>query len=73
MIVENATQIKSGITIDFKVSPKIRENIMCIKKCHICNTSTYTCESGKYLGSIIDDSVIMFDEIIEVTKTSNIF
>ena len=38
-------------------------------KCYIFNTSTYTCKSGTYLGSIIDNSVIMFHEIIEVKKT----
>ena len=32
-------------------------------------TSTCTCENGKYLGSIIGDSLITCDEIIEVIKT----
>ena len=31
--------------------------------------STCTCENGKYLGSIIGDSVISYDEIAEVAKT----
>ena len=31
--------------------------------------STCTCENGKQLGSIIGDSVITCNEIIEVTKT----
>ena len=30
------------------------------------NNSTYCCESSKYLGSIIDDSVITCDEIINI-------
>ena len=42
---------------------------MCEKKDYIWNRSTCTCENGKYLGSIIDDSVITDDEIIEVAKT----
>ena len=29
------------------------------------NPATCSCENGKYLASIIDDSVIMCDEIIE--------
>ena len=33
------------------------------------NPSICTCENGKYLGSIIGDSVIVHDEIIAVTKT----
>ena len=52
------------------------------KKHHICekyiwNPCTWGCENGKYLASIIDDSVITFDEISESydeqTKTSNKF
>ena len=33
------------------------------------NRATCSCENGKYLASIIDDSMIMCDEIIEGTKT----
>ena len=32
------------------------------------NPVTCSCENGKYIGSVIDDSVIMCDEIIEETK-----
>ena len=32
------------------------------------NPAAYSCKNGKYLASIIDDSVIACDEIIEVTK-----
>ena len=41
------------------------------KKRHVCeknyiwNPATGSCENGKYLASIIDDSAIMCDEIIE--------
>ena len=30
---------------------------------------TCTCENVKYVGIIIDDSVVTFDEIIDATKT----
>ena len=30
----------------------------------VWNPSTYNCENGKYLASILDDSVIICDEII---------
>ena len=46
----------------------------CLKH-HICekdyiwNPATCNCENEKYLASIIDDSVITCDEIIEETKT----
>ena len=46
------------------------------KKCHVCekvyiwNLSTCSCKNVKYLASIIDNSVIRCDEIIEEeTKT----
>ena len=39
------------------------------KKDYIWNPATCSCDNGKYVGSIIDDSLIMCDEIIEETKT----
>ena len=47
-----------------------------VKKQHICekeyiwNAATFSWTNGKYLASIIDDSVITCDEIIEETKTT---
>ena len=41
------------------------------EKDYIRNSSTYTCENSKYLPSIIDDSAITFDEIIDVVVKSN--
>ena len=41
------------------------------KKEYIWNPATYSCKNGKYLGSIIDDSVITCDEIIKTTKISS--
>ena len=46
-------------------------NKCCECKKHICekdytwNPATYSCEYGKYLASIIDDSAITCDEIID--------
>ena len=48
-----------------------------VKKHHICekdqiwNPSTCICENEKYLASIMDDSVIMCDEVIEETVPAN--
>ena len=67
-MVENVTQIKSGITINIVVRVKIWKSIMCAKKNYIWNPTTCSCENGKYLASIIDDSVISFDEMVEETK-----
>ena len=39
------------------------------EKEYIWNPAAYSCENRKYLASIIDDSVITRDEIIEETKT----
>ena len=50
------------------------DKFRCECKKHICekdyiwNPATCSCENGKYLASIIDDSVITCDEIIEETK-----
>ena len=46
------------------------------KKRHVCekdyiwNPATYSCQNGKYLGSIMDDSAITCDEIIDVDADS---
>ena len=42
---------------------------MYIKRDYIWNPSTCNCKNGKYLGSIIDDSVITCNKITELTKT----
>ena len=44
---------------------------MC-KKDYIGNPPTCTSENTKYSGSIIDDSVITRDEVLEETKTISI-
>ena len=41
---------------------------MC-KKDYTGNPATCSCKNGKYLGSIIDNSLTTCDEIIEETKT----
>ena len=41
-------------------------------KDYIWISAACSCENGKYLGSIIDNSVIMDDEIIEETKHTSI-
>ena len=35
----------------------------------IWNSATCSCESGKYLASVLDDLVITCDEIMKETKT----
>ena len=55
-------------------SNQIWNKVKCLCECkkhHICekdyiwNSATCSCKNGKYLESIIDDSVITCDEIIE--------
>ena len=41
------------------------------EKDYIWNLSTCSCENGKYLASIMDDSAIMCDEIIDAEAKSN--
>ena len=42
---------------------------MC-EKYYIWNPATFSSENGKYLGSIIDDSVITFDVLCSRNKNS---
>ena len=47
------------------------------KKCHLCekgyvwNPTTFSCENGKYLANIMDNSAIIFDENIYAEAKSN--
>ena len=38
---------------------------MCVENDYIWNPATCSCENGKYLASIIDNSVVMCDETID--------
>ena len=64
LIVEKGIQIKSGIMINVDVSVDVYVSVD-----YIWKPATCCCKNGKYLGSIIDDSVISCDEIIEKIKT----
>ena len=55
--------MKSEITINGNVSVKIKKKHHARKKSHIWNPSTCTFENGKYLGSVVGDSVITCDKI----------
>ena len=59
---QNIIQINGGITINVDVSVK---NIIYVKK-YVWNPSTSICECRKYLGSIMDDSVITCDEVMKL-------
>ena len=69
MTLEIVTSIKSVIMISACVTVKIRKNIIHAEKGYIWNPATRSSKNGKYLATIIDDSVITWDEIIEKTKT----
>ena len=71
-MVESVIQVISGITIKVGAKENItiqRKHCMC-KKNYIWNSATCTCKIGKYLASIIDDSVNTCDEIIDVEAKS---
>ena len=68
-MVENVIQTKSRIMINVDVGVKIWKNIMCAKKEYIWNPAACSCGNGKYLGNIIDDWLIMFDDIIDTIIT----
>ena len=66
-MVKIVAQIKIAIKEKIKKSLKIKKKHH--EKDYIWNPATCSCKNGKYLASIIDDSVITCDEIINTTKT----
>ena len=58
---KNVIQINGGIMINVDVRVK---KIMYVKKI-VQNPATCICENGKYLANIMDDSAIIFDEVIQ--------
>ena len=65
-MIENVIQIKSGMMANVDARIKTQKTL-CVQK--IWNLATCNCENGKYLASIIYNSVITCDEIVEETKT----
>ena len=59
---KNVIQVSGGITINVNVSVK---HVMYMKKDYIQNLATCSCENRKNLASIMNDSVITCDGIIE--------
>ena len=68
LMAENVIQIKSGIIINVGASVK---NIIYVKK-YIWNPATYSCENGKYLASITDNSGITYQKIIDMVETKTV-
>ena len=63
LMKQNIRQANCGVMINANGSLK---NIKYVKKyIYICNPATCKYENGKYLASIMDDSVITFDKVIE--------
>ena len=61
-------QIKSAIMINVSASvEKKRKHPICKKRLYL-ESCCCSFENGKYLAIVIDNSVIMFDEIIEEKK-----
>ena len=70
LVEENVIQINGGIAINVDVSVK---NIIFVRKNYIWNPATCSCKNGKYLASIIDNSVIKCDEIIEADAEAKLY
>ena len=59
---ENVIQINDRITKN--ADALVKKSHIC-EKSYIWNPATCSCENRKYLASIMDDSVITCDEVIE--------
>ena len=59
---KNVILINGGIMIIVILSIK---NVIVCAKDYIWNPSKCSCENGKYLVNVMDNSTIMFDEVID--------
>ena len=64
---KNVIQINDGIIINVNISVK---NVIYVKKI-LLDPATCSCENEKYLASIMNDSAITCDEIIDAAAKSN--
>ena len=67
LIEKNVIQVNGEITKKFRFECK---NYSIWDKYYVWNLSTCSCENGKYLANIMDDSKITFYEIIDVKETN---
>ena len=65
--MQHIFQIKNNIMINVNVSVK---SILGVKKGYNWNPSRCICENSRYLKSIIDNSVIVHNEIINVNAST---
>ena len=68
----NRTTCNSNKKWDNKTCQCECKNYRACKKDYSCNPSTCICENGKYLKSKVDDSKIVFDEIMFITDIMSI-
>ena len=74
-MAETVIQIEIGIMVNVRVNVKIQKYFVCAKNIlfgfyFIWNPATCSCGNGKYLASIMDNSMIMCDEIIHAEAKS---
>ena len=69
-MVENVIYTKIGLTIRVSVGVKIYKNIV-YDKGYFWNPVACNSENGKYARSIIGDSVVISDEIIDATNSTS--
>ena len=72
LIVENVTQMKSGIIMNVGTSVEIHKTITYVKKVIFGILLHVLAKNGNHLGSNIEDSMIKVDEIINTRKTFSI-
>ena len=65
-MIANASSIVKCI---FQIKSGIMKNYRTCTKNYGWNTSTYICKNGKYLKSIANTSVVLFDGIIKATDS----
>ena len=64
--------IKNSIIINVGVRTEIKKNIICAKEyIYFWNSARCSCKNGKYLGRVIENSVITCDKIMDTTKSAS--
>ena len=69
MTGQNVIQINGRITINVYVNVDMWKRLC--EKDYVWNPATCNCENGKYLASIMDDSAIICDKVIDADMESN--
>ena len=68
LMVKSVIQIKSGMAINIDASIKILKKHRMCEKDYFWKPAACSCENGKYLANIIENSMIKCNELMKETE-----